>query len=104
MHASPTEHRVVKLHRCPSRWLKFMHPCWTVQKALDEAGIEYELVIGPLPRRKRSQLARLSGQFLYPVIQHGRSTYRDNSKKMAQTIREGRLWEKLELYNPDNWG
>ena len=23
------------------------HPCWKVQKALDEQGIEYELVKGP---------------------------------------------------------
>ena len=27
----------VKLHRCPSMWVKMKgHPCWKVQKALDE--------------------------------------------------------------------
>ena len=38
----------VKLHRCPTMWLKIdQHPCWRVQKALDEAGIEYEVVKQP---------------------------------------------------------
>ena len=43
----------VKLHRCPSTWAKLGgHPCWKVQKALDEQGIEYETVKGPWPGRK----------------------------------------------------
>ena len=43
----------VKLHRCPNTWAKFGgHPCWKVQKALDEQGIEYEIVKGPWPGRK----------------------------------------------------
>ena len=38
----------VKLHRCPTMWLKIEgHPCWRVQKALDEAGVEYEVVKHP---------------------------------------------------------
>ena len=87
----------VKLHRCPSLWFKFeIHPCWRVQKALDEAGVEYELSIGPLPRRKRKELAQLSGQWLYPVIEFddGRA-YRDQSKRMAERIRAGRLFEEV---------
>src|SRR5438876_11647 len=44
----------VKLHRCSSMWVKIEgHPCWRVQKALDEQGIDYELVKGPLRRGKR---------------------------------------------------
>jgi hypothetical protein len=87
----------VKLHRCPSLWFKLeIHPCWRVQKALDEAGVEYELVIGPLPRRKRKELAALSGQWLYPVIEFddGR-TYRDQSKRMAERIRASGLFEEV---------
>ena len=39
----------VKLHRCSATWLKIgRHPCWKVQKALDDQGIEYEVVTGPL--------------------------------------------------------
>ena len=35
----------VKLHRCKNVWVKLGgHPCWRVQKALDEAGIDYEVV------------------------------------------------------------
>ena len=38
----------VKLHRCPHFWLKLAgHPCWRVQKALEEAAIEYELAKEP---------------------------------------------------------
>ncbi len=34
----------VKLHRCKNLWVKGPHPCWKVQKALDQAGIQYEVV------------------------------------------------------------
>ena len=35
----------VKLHRCKNEWVKIGgHPCWRVQKALDEASVEYEIV------------------------------------------------------------
>ncbi len=34
-----------KLYRCSNEWEKIAgHPCWRVQKALDQAGVEYELV------------------------------------------------------------
>jgi len=85
----------VKLHRCGGTWVKIGgHPCWKVQKALNEAGIEYEVVTGPLSRSKRSEIARLSGQTLYPVIEleDGR-VYREESKKMAERIRAGELFE-----------
>ena len=57
----------VKLHRCPSTWLKIgSHPCWKVQKALDDQGIEYEVVKGPLRRGKLDDLERLSGRGSIP--------------------------------------
>ena len=41
-------------------WVKIdAHPCWRVQKALDEQGIEYEVVKGPLRPGKRDDLKRL---------------------------------------------
>ena len=85
----------VKLHRCGGMWVKIgAHPCWKVQKALNEAGIEYEVVTGPLSRSKRTEIARLSGQTLYPVIEfeNGR-IYREESKKMAARIDAGKLME-----------
>jgi glutaredoxin len=86
----------VKLHRCKNVWVKVGgHPCWKVQKALDEQGIEYEIVRGPVRRANRDELRALSGQDLYPVIEfEDGSIYRADSKEMAATIREGRLPEK----------
>jgi glutathione S-transferase len=85
----------VKLHRCSTMWVKIdAHPCWKVQKALDEQGIEYELVKGPLRPGKRSDLEQLSGQRKYPVIEleDGR-VYREESKDMAEKIRAGELFQ-----------
>jgi len=85
----------VKLHRCGVDWVKLGgHPCWRVQKALDEQGVEYEVVAGPWWPSKRTELERLSGQRKYPVIEFDDgSTYRAESKEMAQRIRDGRLLE-----------
>jgi glutathione S-transferase len=86
----------VRLHRCPNQWAKIDgHPCWKVQKALDEAGVEYTVVKGPLRRGKRDELERLTGQRAYPAIEfEDGSAYREESKAMAETIRAGRLDEK----------
>jgi Glutathione S-transferase, N-terminal domain len=87
----------VKLHRCSNTWAKLnAHPCWKVQKALDEMGIEYEVVPGPWPsRKKRSELIEGTGQSAYPAIEFEDGTwYREESKDMEHTIREGRLMEK----------
>ena len=86
----------VKLHRCRNLWVKFGgHPCWRVQKALDEAGVDYVVVPYPWPSRNRDELMRLSGQRSFPVIEfEDGSTYREESKHMAETIKSGRLMEK----------
>ena len=85
----------VKLHRCSSMWVKIdAHPCWRVQKALDEQGIEYEVVKGPLRPGKRDDLERISGQRKYPAIElEGGRVYRAESKDMAERIRAGKLFE-----------
>jgi hypothetical protein len=85
----------VKLHRCPMMWLKIdPHPCWRVQKALDEAGIEYEVVKQPFLRGKRTEYAKLTGQKLLPAIELEDGTViREDSKDLAARIREGRLRE-----------
>jgi glutathione S-transferase len=86
----------IKLYRCSNMWVKIgAHPCWRVQKALDDQGIEYEVVKGPLARGKRDEVDRLSGQRQYPVIQFDDgSVYRAESKDMAQTIKTGKLFEQ----------
>ena len=88
----------VKLHRCPNLWVKLSgHPCWKVQKALDEQGIEYEVVKGPWPsRKKRTAVIEGTGETAYPAIEFDDgSWYREESKEMERTIREGRLMEQM---------
>jgi glutathione S-transferase len=85
----------VKLYRCSNEWVKFGgHPCWRVQKALNEAGVDYEIVKGPLRKSDRTELEALSGQRSYPVIVFEDGVvYRDESKAMAERIASGKLME-----------
>lgn len=84
----------VRLHRCGLTWLKTdTHPCWRVEKALQEAGIEYEIVTEPkLARSRREDVIEHTGQNLLPAIEFEDGTwYRDESQRMAERIRAGRL-------------
>jgi glutathione S-transferase len=85
----------LRLHRCSATWLKIdTHPCWRVQKALDEQGVDYEIVKGPVRAGNRDELERISGQRKYPTIElEDGSVYRAESKEMAERIRAGRLFE-----------
>jgi hypothetical protein len=83
----------VKLHRCVNEWVKGPHPCWTVQNALNEAGINYEVV-----KEKwfggRPETVNRTGQKRFPWIEfEDGSVYREESKDMAARIREGKLME-----------
>lgn len=84
----------IKLHRCSATWAKVgAHPCHRVQKALDEQGVEYEVVKGPTRPSKRGELERISGQHRYPTIEfEDGSTYREESADMAKRIRAGELF------------
>lgn len=85
---------VVTLHRCRTPW-KF-GPCWRVQKALDDAGILYRVMAGPSRPANRAAVLAGTGQPLYPALEFADgSWYRDESKEMARTIREGRLAAKV---------
>jgi glutaredoxin len=87
----------VKLHRCPFTFLHSdLDHCFKVQKALDEQGIEYEVVKEPtLPRSRRKEVERLSGQRLLPVIEFDDgAVYREESAEMAATITAGQLESK----------
>jgi glutathione S-transferase len=83
----------VKLHRCKLTWLKMDgHGCWKVQKALDEKGVEYELVTHPMLRGRRTEVEELSGQRVLPVLEldDGRAI-REESKDLAAKIDAGEL-------------
>ena len=87
----------VTLHRCHNLWFKVTpHPCWKIQKALDDKGIPYTVAPGPWPsRKKRTAMYEGTGQPLYPAIEfEDGSWYREESKEMERTIREGRLMER----------
>ncbi len=83
----------IKLHRCRVMWAKLGgHPCWKVQKALDEAGIEYELVKEPALRPNRTEYERLAGTRVLPAIEFEDGTIlREDSKDLIERIRTGRL-------------
>jgi glutathione S-transferase len=83
----------VKLHR-PATWAKLSgHPCWRVQKALDEMGVEYEIVEETwLRRSRRAAVIEGTGQSAVPAIElEDGSWYREQSAEMARAIRAGRL-------------
>jgi glutathione S-transferase len=82
----------VKLHRCSTMFIKGPHPCWKVQKALDDAGIEYEVVKHPVRRSKRDDYVELTGQKLYPAIELEDGTViRRESKELVEMISSGQL-------------
>jgi glutathione S-transferase-like protein len=85
----------VKLHRCSNMWVKIGgHPCWRVQKALDDAGIEYEVVKHSARRGRRDDYVELTGTKLLPAVELEDGTViREESKDLAARIREGRLRE-----------
>ena len=98
----------VKLHRCGTTWLKIAaHPCWRVQRALDEVGIEYEVVEHAKSRGTRTVLAmrqvslcfaaspdyiELTGEPALPAIELEDGTViQEEAKFLAARIREGGL-------------
>jgi glutathione S-transferase len=86
----------VKLHRCPFTFIhNDLDSCWKVQKALEEQGIDYEVVKEPsLPRSRRQDVIKLSGQKMLPVIEfEDGSAYRAESDEMRETIKAGRLFD-----------
>jgi hypothetical protein len=90
----------VKLHRCSGTWAKFSaHPCWKVQKALDDSGVDYELVQegSSFKGASREHTIEKTGQKKFPWIEfEDGSVYRAESSEMAETIRAGKLDEKRQ--------
>jgi glutaredoxin len=91
----------IRLHRCPLGFIKTSgHGCWQAQKALDEAGIDYELVTTSLLRPRREEVKRLTGQEKVPVIEFEDGTaIREEGKVFAEMIRSGRLMEEAQAHS-----
>ncbi len=85
----------VKLHRCGIMFIKGPHPCWRVQKALDDSGVEYEIVKHSAIRGRRTELIEHSGQKVLPVVELPDGTMvREESTRLAERIRAGELGER----------
>ena len=82
----------VKLHRCSNMWVKFGgHPCWKAQKALDDAGVDYQLVLHPWRRGQRDQVVQLTGQKKLPVVEFEDGSYLTESKVIIERAKSGTL-------------
>jgi len=83
----------ITLHRCNNVWVKVGgHPCWRVQKALDDAGVEYQVVKEPLRRNAREETVRRTGQSRLPWLELADGTaLRDESAALARRIHAGEL-------------
>lgn len=84
----------VKLHRCNYTFLHTeIDACWRVQKALDEQGVDYEIVKhGWTKAKHRPGVEAVSGQSKLPVIEFTDGTaYRAESRDMAARVRAGDL-------------
>jgi glutathione S-transferase len=83
----------VKFHRCSALWVKINgHPCWRAQKALDEAGVDYELVLHSGLRFRRPEVAELTGgQKALPIIEFEDGSLLGESKVIAERARDGTL-------------
>ena len=81
----------VKLHRCSIMFVKGAHPCWKAQKALDEAGVDYEIVKHPpFPRGRRKELIAKTGQKLLPAIELSDGTIvREDTKDLVARVQAG---------------
>ena len=85
----------IRLHRCSGTAIRGAHPCWKVQKALDESGIEYEAVKHPaFPRGRRKEYIALTGQQKLPAIEfEDGHVLCEESDALVERIRSGRLRE-----------
>ena len=90
----------IRLHRCNFERLK-AGPCWRVERALQEMGIDYQLATGPSRPSKRQEIIDHTGQRLYPAIEfEDGSWYREESRDMEKTIRDGKLMERARNTQP----
>jgi hypothetical protein len=81
----------LKLHRCSGTVIKGPHPCWVAQKALDDAGVQYELVKHATIRPLRGDLKQLTGQRKLPLVEFEDGTFLRDSKTIAGRAADGTL-------------
>ena len=85
----------IKLHRCSYTFLHFnADACWRLQKALDEQGVEYELVTHGYGKseKSRADVVELSGQKYLPLLELEDGTViREETDDMVAKVKAGQL-------------
>jgi glutathione S-transferase len=81
----------IKLHRCSGTFIKGPHPCWKAQKALDDAGIDYEIVPHSPLRPRRADVEQMTGQRKLPFIEFEDGTILRESSEIAARAKAGTL-------------
>ena len=81
----------IKLHRCSGTAIKGPHPCWVAQHALDEAGVEYEVVKHSALRPFRGDVKAMTGQKTLPLVEFEDGTFLREAKVIADRARSGTL-------------
>jgi glutathione S-transferase len=83
----------VKFHRCSAMWVKINgHPCWKAQKALDDAGVDYELVLHSGLRFRRPEVAEMTGgPKALPIIEFEDGSLLRESSVIAERAKSGTL-------------
>jgi glutathione S-transferase len=85
----------VKLHRCSYTFLHVnADACWRMQKALDEQGVDYDVITHGFGKsaKSRSDVVELSGQKLVPVLELADGTiFREETDDMIAKLKSGQL-------------
>ncbi len=85
----------IKLHRCSYTFLHVnADACWRMQRALDEQGVEYEVVKHGYGKseKSRADVVKLSGQKYVPVLEFPDGTvYREETDAMVAKLKSGQL-------------
>ena len=85
----------IKLHRCSYTFLHVnADACWRLQKALDEQGVQYEVVTHGFGKseKARADVVKLSGQKYLPVLELADGTvYSEATDDMIAKLKSGEL-------------
>lgn len=85
----------VKLHRCSYTFLHVdADACWRMQKALEEQGVDYEVVKHGFGKseKSRKEIVEMTGQKYVPVLELADGTvFREETDDMIAKLKSGDL-------------
>ena len=86
----------VKLHRCSTKWK--VGPCWRVQKALDEQGIDYARRAGNARSRSRSNAHRPRPSKRRHALEPQTGDRREQTDQTTAAGRGLKLWLQVKAF------